>query len=254
MLEDGQGGAHTDESSIRNTSYFRSKPHKQQIQLILKRLQRPVRLQEFERAGYDSHVLRELLAEGKILSPCRGIYIARGEYDPFLLALACLSLGRTDYTIGLHSAARIHGLISVDSPDLHIFVGSGWTVRHCGNYGMTSIKWTNSFTEVDECGAEPTAESLEYWGIELQSIYGVRMRVTSAARTVCDLLRFMDRVSIPVSDGTIQGREIAFDALKAFSESGDLDEVLTLATRLGCEDEIGNYLDLVRRYAPNGPR
>lgn len=221
---------------------------------------RPVRLAELLDAGIDVRVVRAVVQEGRILNPVKGIYCDLGNYDPFLHALACLRVHGTDYVLCLKSAAQYHGLIGNVDSDLWVAapVGRG-ILAYVGDYRAVPIHWNgmqapsapmdvplDSEADVDLGRLEQTER---YFGIWRQVVGGVEIKVTSPARTVVDLLRYMERpVAKERVDGLCFDQATAFEALATFVRDNDVDMVAEIADRLGCTDQIEVHVALARSF------
>lgn len=217
----------------------------------------PIRLQRFTDAGISACVVRHLVRQGKALNPMVGIYFPLDEYDDLYVALSGLSARGSEYLLCLKSAAEYHGLADPEHNLLWVGVSISRNVPpKAGVYSPFEIHWQDvqlpqkpspaAIAAFKGDGLTDMEATERYLGIETQYIYGEAVKLTSAARTVVDLLLHMNR---PIRRGNhVQAisPEYAFNALRKFAEKNDLWEVRKIADRLGGRDQIEFHLSLER--------
>lgn len=220
----------------------------------------PVRLAEFIARGIDARALRYLVQEELVLNPFQGIYCPIGSYDPFLLALAVLRAHGTDYVLGLKTAAQYHGLLTEMDDDIWAAtpVGRGMPGDVLG-FRPVPVHWKgmqapqdpldvplDSEADVDLGRLEQTER---YFGIHRVTVYGTEIKVTSPARTVCDLLRFIDNPILKEGfDGLAIDSTTAFEALASYTRDHDVATLVEMSDRLGCREKIEDHLELARSF------
>lgn len=230
---------------------------------MLERRAGPLRLQDFGRAGFDPHIIRELVRDGFIQNPFRGIYVPNGEYDRFKLTVAALATLRSDFVLGLQSAAQFHGLLDQVGPELHVVLPAAYPLKPLGEYQLVLIRWAGMqpptepvFIPDDDLASLGSLDGMSeleitelYFGIRREIVYNTSVRVTTPSRTVCDLLRYRHRrlgrerfPDLEVDD------DMVFDSLKTFSDSCDLEEVRIMAERLDCLEDVSGYLAMAQRF------
>lgn len=158
-----------------------------------------VRLSFAKRRGRDTTVLR-LAQEGRLQKLRPGVYrsTTRDTWAHQDLADACLAV--PEGVICLISALSYHGLTTT-------IPGETWIA-------IPKTSWVPKMTF-------PTrfirlGEAAHAAGIETIKVGGTKVRIYSKAKTVCDALRFRDKV----------GFEVAFEALKTFLRQGGLPDEL----------------------------
>ena len=245
--------------------------HFETIFQILKARQGPVHVREFVQAGVEASALRSLVYDGAITNPMLGVYYLAEPYDPFLMAIAALTTLSNDFVVSLKSAAQYHGLVSKPDENLWIAIPYGKsTSKAAGDYRTVFVRWQSMLppTEpmivsdindgvIGHWGTEPRddMEATErYFGFSAEVLFGRECLVTTPAKTVCDMLRNMNRlVGRDMSIARYISEEDAFDALKNYSEKYDLMDLRRMADRIGCLFDIERHIGLAERFMA-GPR
>lgn len=222
---------------------------------MLEERQGPVRMVEFADAGIDPRAVRELVQDKTILNPYRGVYLLPGHYEPRLLALSILAVRDVDYLLCLESAAEHHGLVETSNRNLWIAMSETSSIKPVAGFRPITVLWQGMQLPGTSAGAldmpagaganDVSTEVEQFYGVIREVIYGVLVKVTSPARTVCDLLRFMNRpVGRHAYNGLTVSEQTALRALSAYVESYEIDEAREMAERLGCEEEVMRYLSI----------
>jgi hypothetical protein len=234
--------------------------HRERVMRMFEMRKGPIRWQEFRNAGVDDHALRELVREGAVLYPAVGIFAAPGDYEPRRFALSVLKAHGTEFYVCLKTAALMHGLISVDDQYIWLVLPSTRkTLREIGGYEPIPVRWNSMqvpddpimLDEGDKASVDwhPEMSELEqterFLGINREWGYGGKIKVTTPARTVCDLLAFKDR---PIGREGLNGlsisSDVAFEALKNYCLNSDIAEAKEIAYRVGYGDDLISMLDM----------
>lgn len=98
------------------------------------------------------------------------------------------------------------------------------------------------------------AELVErYYGIYQTTIYGSPVKITSPARTVCDLLMFRNR---PIGREGLNGLFIteqdAFDAVLKYIQNHEIEDAIEMANRMNYGREVTDHLSFAARVS-TGP-
>jgi len=186
----------------------------------LPELQREVvKLSAAKRRKRDTAVLR-LAQAGRLQKLRPGIYrsATRGTWANQDLADACLAV--PEGVICLVSALSYHGLTTT-------IPGETWIA-----IPKTSRVPTMTFpTRFIRLGAGPHAA-----GIEIIKVGRTKVRIYSKAKTVCDALRFKDKVGV----------DVAFEALKTFlRQGGRPDELIHWETVCRVRTTLRGYLSVL---------
>lgn len=245
--------------------------HFETIFRILNERQGPVHIRDFVHAGVDPNSLRSLVYDGAITNPMHSIYYLAETYDPFLMAIAGLSTLGTEFAVGLKSAAQYHGLISKPDDNLWIAIPYGKSAaKMAGDLRTVTIRWQNMMPPAEpmlvseigdgmvdhwETAPRDDMEATErYFGFSVEVVFGRECLVTTPSKTVCDMLRNMNRlVGKDMSVARYISEDDAFDALKNYSERYDLMGLRRMADRHGCLADIERHISLAERFTA-GPR
>ena len=178
-----------------------------------------VTLATAKRRGRETAVLR--MAHSGLLQKLRpGVYrsATRGTWAHQDLADACLAV--PEGVICLVSALSYHGLTTTIPGETWIAIPkTTWVPR---------MAFPTRFIRLE---AGPQAA-----GIETIKIGGTKVRIYSKAKTVCDALRFRDKVGV----------DVAFEALKTFLRQGGLpDELIQWETVCRVKTTLRGYLSVL---------
>ncbi|WP_052572433.1 type IV toxin-antitoxin system AbiEi family antitoxin domain-containing protein [Holophaga foetida] len=138
--------------------------------------------------------------DGRLQKLRPGVYrsAAKGHWLHQDLADACLAV--PDGVICLLSALSYYGLTTTIPSETWVAIpNTSWVPR---------MAFPARFIRLGEAAHAA--------GIETVKINGTRVRIYSKAKTVCDALRFRDKVGV----------EVAFEALKTFLRQGGLPDDL----------------------------
>ncbi|MCW0236310.1 MAG: hypothetical protein OJJ21_22120 [Ferrovibrio sp.] len=261
------GGPSRWKSTLARNPESQKSRHFETIFRILNERRSPVHVREFVHAGVEPSSLRSLVYDGAITNPMHGVYYLAEAYDPFLMAIAGLSTLSNDFVVGLKSAAQYHGLITKPDDNLWIAIPYGKSaVKAAGDYRTVAVRWQNMMppTEpmvVSEIGdgmvdhwvtaPRDDMEATErYFGFSTEVLFGRECLITTPSKTVCDMLRNMNRlVGKDMSFARYISEGDAFDALKSYSERYDLMDLRRMADRHGCLPDIERHISLAERFA-----
>ncbi|WP_341910993.1 hypothetical protein [Ferrovibrio terrae] len=232
--------------------------HRETILNILAKRQGPVKWTEFRQARVESTAMRDMVREGTVIHPTPGVFALQREYEPLPFALSVLRAHGTEYFLSLTSAARYHGLIpEIDSFLWVVMPDNRNTLHEVAGFFPVPVRWrqmhlpSEPFTLSDgqrlSVGWTPgmsREESTErFLGVYREWIYGAEVKITSPARTICDLLMFRNR---PIGRVGLEGLfiedSIAFSAVAEYARNFEMASALTMAERLGYGDRVTSSL------------
>ena len=178
-----------------------------------------VKLATAKRRGRETAVIR--MAHSGLLQKLRpGVYrsATRGTWAHQDLADACLAV--PEGVICLVSALSYHGLTTTIPGETWIAIPkTTWVPR---------MAFPTRFIRL-----EAAAQAA---GIETIKIGGTKVRIYSKAKTVCDALRFRDKVGV----------DVAFEALKTFlRQGGRPDELIQWETVCRVKTTLRGYLSVL---------
>lgn len=173
--------------------------------------------------GITAATVRRAVATGDVVMVSRGVYRRTGAPSVPHQDLAEVAVRIPDAVICLFSAADFHDL-GLDKPE------KVWTAMRNSQKpprmewpALRVVQWRS-----------PDAFEI---GIETHEICGVPVQITSAARTVVDMLKMSATL----------GEEAALDCMRAyFQQELGADELLGIADQLGLAKRLAPYL---RAYA-----
>ncbi len=178
-----------------------------------------VRLSSAKRRGRDTAVLR-LAHAGRLQKLRPGVYrsATRETWAHQDLADACLAV--PEGVICLISALSFYGLTTTIPGETWIAIPkTSWVPRMA--FPARFIRLT---------------EEAHSSGVEIIKISGTKVRIYSKAKTVCDALRFRDKI----------GYEVAFEALKAFlRQGGRPDELIRWERICRIKTTLRGYLSVL---------
>lgn len=178
-----------------------------------------VRLSSAKRRGRDSAVLR-MAQSGRLQKLRPGVYrsATRDTWAHQDLADACLAV--LEGVICLISALSYYGLTTTIPGETWIAIPkTTWVPR---------MAFPTRFIRL--------GEDAHASGIETIKIGGTKVRIYSKAKTVCDALRFRDKVGI----------EVAFEALKTFlRQGGRPDELIQWEEVCRVKTTLRGYLSVL---------
>jgi len=176
---------------------------------------RPMRFAEVRKIAGSYIPIQELIEEGRVVRVAEGIYGLPEQHQDWN-SLATLGLRYPNAVVCLDTAAAYHQLTTQNPHDVFAAFPYGKTVgpRHNESW-VRSFRWREKPMEV---------------GVEKIEVSGVEVQITSAARTVVDLLRFRSRRG---------DDEQAIDALNSFMENnGDMKSLIQFSKLLNCENSV----------------
>jgi len=182
-----------------------------------------LRSRQLERLGYNRPMIAAMVADGELLRVARGVYISASHE---LTAVACARV--PEGVICLLSALVVHGL-TVQNPSV-VWMAIAPAARKPAIH-------------------EPPLRIVRYSGVALSHglmtlrIEGVRVRVTSVAKTVADLFKYRNKIGIDVAVEArvprVEGDEAVLGgiAVKGNLEASVLQRLLNLSRARGEEYE-----------------
>jgi predicted transcriptional regulator of viral defense system len=188
--------------------------------LQIARKKRLFRLSETQQAGIHPEAVRRLTSQGQLARIGRGLYALPSLEPTEHHTLAVVAKRVPKGIVCLLTALRFHGLGTQNPRDVWLAVDR--------RAGMPRI----DFTPVRIVRMSTAALST---GIEERTIDGVRVRITSPARTVVDCFKFRNKIGI----------DVAVEALKDYRRlrKGSVDELWRQADRLRMANVIRPYWD-----------
>lgn len=143
---------------------------------------------EAEACGISRTALGALARNGAVERLARGVYAKPGDANAPMLEAAVLAKRGTDFILSLESALQAHNFTSASPNALWISMRRGSR--------RPNVDFPLEIVAVDPAAYGDGSASLQ--------IAGVRVRVTSPAKTVADLFKFRSRT----------GLDLALEALK----------------------------------------
>lgn len=142
---------------------------------VLGAIGRPMSLVEIETMGINRMTVSQLVSEGYLERPVRGVYHVPGEQDDQRVFWACVSLGY-DAVFCLRSAASFHGLTEEGAgiPDIAVSNRARVPIRSSFEIRVRPHRWPEAALSAD---------------VDTVLIQSVPVRITSPARTVVDMFR-----------------------------------------------------------------
>lgn len=177
---------------------------------------------ELQAAGINRMTVKRAAENGHIRRYAKQLYLS-GEAE-FVSGMSLAAIAKVqDGIVCMGSAAQFHELGDEDPSEI-------WFAVDRKRLGKSRIP-----------GVEDPHRVL-YWqgnalevGIEVHTIAGVDVKITSAARTVVDLLRYRGKI----------GEEAGPKALKDYLTAGKMVSALwSVAKALGCEGDLVPFLRL----------
>lgn len=171
--------------------------------------------------GFSLSQVARLIEKGKAERLGRGIYRHVETPIPDHLFLTVAALKVTGGVICLLSALELHGMGTQQPSSVWIAVGRGRTTP--------KIDWPK-LRIVRLCDAGLTE------GVEARRVEGVRLQVTSPARTVIDCFKFRNQIGL-----------VAIEALREYHRQnlGTIDDLLRLARTFRMEGILTPYLQML---------
>lgn len=148
-----------------------------------------VRSKELEARGLSRMQLRKLVAEGLLQKAQRGLYTARDAPIETHVSLAEVAARSPKAVICLLTALRFHELTTENPSDVYVMLPVG-TQRPRITKPRLDVSWSS-------------VAMLEA-GIEEHLICGVRVRITSPAKTVVDCFKYRSKVGVNVAAEALQ--------------------------------------------------
>lgn len=188
--------------------------------LQLARKKRLFRLSEAAAAGVHPEYVRRLTRQGQLIRIGHGLYALPALEPTEHHTLAEVAKRVPKGIVCLLTALRFHGLGTQNPRDIWLAVDRRSGVPRVDFAPIRIIRMS---------GAALTE------GIEVHDVEGVKVRVTSAARTVVDCFKFRNRIGI----------DVAVEALKDYRRlrKGTTDELWRQAQRLRLAKVMRPYWD-----------
>jgi predicted transcriptional regulator of viral defense system len=159
---------------------------KEVLSLARKRLVRP---RDLEARGLSRMQLRELVDQGLLLKTQRGLYTAKNFPMEAHLSLAEVAARSPKSVICLLSALRFHELTTENPSDVYVMLPVGTQRPRITNPGL-AVFWSS-----------PLAYAA---GIKDHIICGVKVKITSPAKTVVDCFKYRSKVGVNVAVEALQ--------------------------------------------------
>jgi Predicted transcriptional regulator len=188
-------------------------------------------VEDFANRGVNRVAIRELVAGGVLANPAWGIYVGAEAYEAMssLRDWALLSYKYPEAVFCLKSAAMFHGMTQEIHGSLTFFSPRA--------YGDNPKMGTQYATPLEPMVTRKEG-NLRY-GVEVYTIDGVSVRVTSRERTLVDFFRY----SKEGNEGrALVTMEMLYDVVQKMAgedTSFDFDKVAALSMDFGCFDQIG---------------
>lgn len=149
----------------------------------------PFSSSEASKVGISAQMLAHFCKQGRIKRLCHGVYSPlETEIFPYP-EIQILAKKNTDFVVCLLSALQIHEFTTQLPNSLWIAIRQGARLPKIDGSPLTCFRLT---------------ETAYNYGIEERDLYGVKVRVYSAAKTVADCFKFRNKI----------GLDVAIEALK----------------------------------------
>ena len=195
---------------------------------------------DFEKAGFNRVLVRQLVDDGLLVNPAWGAYAETETYASMshLRDWALIAFKYPEVVFGLQSAAVFHGMTQENPPELHVFSPRAYGDR---------LRMGSPFPLSVHALVTRSDDNLTV-GVASRVVDGVALRVTTPERTMVDLFRFS-----PLG-GRERGcdlvtQEMFLDALRTAASDDtrfDFDELAMQAERLGCYEAISPFVKTSR--------
>ena len=151
---------------------------------ILTRRKQPFTAAEARSLGVSASLLAYYCKQGKINRICHGVYEPlETEINPYSDA-EILMKKNIEFTICLLSALQVHEFTTQLPNSLWIAVPYGARIPNVENVAISCIRLT---------------EAPYSHGVEIHDLYGVPVKVYSAAKTVADCFKFRNKIGLDVA-------------------------------------------------------
>lgn len=190
--------------------------------LQIARKKKLLRISEATRAGLHPEAIRRLTSRGQLTRVGRGLYALSSLEPTEHHTLAEVATRVPNGVVCLLTALRFHGMGTQNPRNVWLAVDR--------RAGVPRIDFT-PVRVIRMSGAAITT------GIEERTIDGVRVRITSPARTVVDCFKFRNRIGI----------DVAVEALKDYRRlrKGSVDSIWQQADRLRMSKVMRPYWDAI---------
>jgi predicted transcriptional regulator of viral defense system len=190
--------------------------------LQIARKKKLFRISEATRAGLHPEAIRRLTSRGQLTRVGRGLYALSSLEPTEHHTLAEVATRVPNGVVCLLTALRFHGMGTQNPRDVWLAVDR--------RAGVPRIDFTPTRIIRMSTAAIST-------GIEERTIDGVRVRITSPARTVVDCFKFRNRIGI----------DVAVEALKEYRRlrKGSVDSIWQQADRLRMSKVMRPYWDAI---------
>lgn len=156
---------------------------KEQIDYLLKK-RKPFSAKEAREVGVTPQMLAYFCKQGKLERICRGIYAPlEVEISPYP-KIQILIKKESEFVVCLLSALQLHGLTTQLPNSLWIAIKQGKRLPKIDGSPLTCIR---------------LSDTIYSFGIEELEIYGMKVKVYSAAKTVADCFKFRNKIGIDVA-------------------------------------------------------
>lgn len=184
------------------------------------------RFSELKAIGATSRMLKRLVDRGVIEKYEHGTYAACSETrDMSWISLAVLSARHPEAVICLTTAAAYHDLTVSNPPEVSAAFPYESSIPNTANNVISGHRWRGASMEV---------------GIDEVTVFGTRVKITSPARTVVDLLRTANRTG---------EKELAMEALRSYNAKGlPLRDLGRVAKKLSQLPSVQPYIEAAQAF------
>jgi predicted transcriptional regulator of viral defense system len=195
---------------------------------------RPISALELSAAGINRTTMSQLVASGLVDRPVRGVYHVPSENDDQRVFWAAISVGY-EAVFCFTSAAAYHGLTEEGAgiPDVALSEASRVPVRSSFESRVRFHSW-------------PLAAMID--DVDTVTIQGVKVRITSPARTVVDMYRH-STLNHEKGIKPVIMDSVFIDCVSRFITEGDQNERSQELRRIGelhgCWEPISNIASVI---------
>lgn len=175
---------------------------------------------EIEKKNIDRHHLRTLIKEGEVIRISRGFYSLKNSFaDNFYIMISKSKKSVFSYATALY----FHNL-SDRNPvvyDITVPYSAGNSYKNEKNVNLHYVK----------------KELLDLGLIEMETPFGMKVRVYDVERTICDIIKNKNKMD----------SEVFSKALKSYStlKSKDLKKLMRYAKQLKVDKKVREYMEVL---------
>ena len=175
---------------------------------------------EIKKKKIDRHHLRTLIKEGEVIRISRGFYSLKNSFaDNFYIVIS-----KSKKAVFSNSTALYFHNLSDRNPlvyDITVSYSAGNSYKKEKNVNLHYVK----------------KELLDLGLIEMETTFGMKVRVYDVERTICDIIKNKNKMD----------SEVFTKALKSYSKlkSKDLNKLMRYAKQLKVDKKVREYMEVL---------